>query len=371
MQSSREIRIIGHRGAAGHAPENTEAAILAGLRLGANAIEVDVQFTSDGHAVVFHDRTLERMAGVRGRIRDQSARDLAGYDIGFRFGDDHRGLRILAIEEAAALVPREVELHVEIKEYDPVSSAHLQDLLAALRRRGGIERCLFSSFGEKILSSLRAIDGRARLGLLVSGKALHAVDRAAELACESVHTEAGETGEDLVRACHAAGRKVYPYTANEVVQLRHLLEIGVDGIYTDFPGRLADILEGIGQTRRISFPQPVAEIEPAPIEPGSARPRARRPRRGGGEPPRSGRRREPRGRRPPRHAPGEPPPEQPRPEPVKEAAPEAAPVEPSAAPEGGGPEGLKKKRRRGRRGGRRHRGGRRPGGEGNGGGTPS
>jgi glycerophosphoryl diester phosphodiesterase len=246
--------IIGHRGASGHGPENTEAALLAGLRLGATAIEVDVQFTADGVPVVFHDRSLERMAGVRGRIRDQTARELSGYDVGFRHGDDHRGARILTLDEAAALVPANVGLHVEIKDYDSVSSHHLKELIASLRRRGGLDRCIASSFSEKVLTALRTAEGRIRRGLLVSVAGPDSAKTAADLGCESLHPNADVTDRRLVDECHESGLRVYPYTVNDPGRMRHLIALGVDGLYTDFPARLAEIM---GTTSaRAHRPQP-------------------------------------------------------------------------------------------------------------------
>ena len=335
--------IIGHRGAAGHAPENTEAAILAGIRFGAHALEIDVQFTSDGTPVIFHDRTLERMAGVRGRVRDQSARDLAGYDIGFRFGDEYRGLRILTLDEATRLIPRGVTLHLEIKEYDTVTSSHLKEVLASLKRRSLLDSCVVSSFNEKILSTLRGLEPTLVTGLLVSGKARGAGARAAGIGCSSLHPEAIHTDRALVEECHALGLKVFAYTANDPAQMKNLLELGVDGLYTDFPGRLAEI---VGVRPKESRPLPgrraVRPPAPRPATRGQRPARVTAPRDGVVET-RTG--------APANGATSPPPtPAMPEAQAASEAAVRTAETEEEAA---------QKKRRRGRRGGRRHR--RKPG----------
>ncbi|MBI3450535.1 MAG: hypothetical protein HY049_16690 [Acidobacteria bacterium] len=345
MQVAEGTEIIGHRGAGGHAPDNTESAILAGIRLGATAVEVDVQFTADGLAVVFHDRTLERMAGVRGRIREQTARELAGYDIGFRFGEDHRGLRILTLDECARIVPREMYLHVEIKDYDPVTPAHLKDVVGSLRRRNALDRTVFSSFNDKILVSLRGIDPSLLLGLLVAGRAMGSVSRAAELGCFSLNPEAAQVDAALIEACHAKDLKVYPYTANDPGLMKQLIALGVDGIYTDFPGRLAELVGHAPRPRHVA-PRPQGRAASGPESPREPR----RGRRGASPPDRAA-------AHPRAEATGAPQRDAVEPDDVIEIAP---------APEGAAAEGLltdlpgpdgapRRKRRRGRRGGRRHK----------------
>ena len=261
VQATSGTQIIGHRGAAGHAPENSEAALSAGIRLGATAVEVDVQFTADDVPIVFHDRTLERMAGVKGKIRDNTARELSGYDIGFRFGDEHRGQHILTLEEAAAIVPPGVQIHVEVKDYDPVSAAQLKEMIAILRKRGGIDRCVISSFSEKILGALRTVEGRARRGLLVAGPGKSAPQHASEIGCTSLHPEAGHVTAALVDACKGLDLAVFPYTVNDADQMKHLIAMGVDGIYTDFPGRFAELATRPARPARPAKP-PRAHREP-------------------------------------------------------------------------------------------------------------
>jgi len=423
MPNATGTIIIGHRGAGGHAPENTEAAIIAGLHLGADALEVDVQFTSDGVPVLYHDRTLERMAGVRGKVRDQTARELAGYDVGFKYADEYRGERILTLDEAARLIPRDTFLHVEIKDYDAVTPGNLKEVLSSLKRRGILDRCLIASFNEKILSSVRGLDSKLRLGLLVSGKPQGAAERAVALGCFSLNPEAAHADRALVEECHAKGLKVFAYTPNEPAEMRELIEAGVDGVYTDFPDRMSEVMDGRpragkvppargatraatarssgASSRRDSRPsaakaQPVApeiEIPPEddeeaePIEAAGAADADTEAAKAGAAAPRKRRRGRRGGRRHRRKGDAAPSAGD---APTVSAAPgveEADPIEipdsaeevvdvleiapddaadPDAAGEGGASDQPKKRRRRGRRGGRRHRrggaGGSAPGG---------
>lgn len=92
--------MIGHRGAAGLAPENTLAALKAGIAHGAKFVEVDVQRSSDGVLVVFHDDTLERTTNGHGLLREKTAAELVALDAGSWFGSNFAGERIPTLDEA-------------------------------------------------------------------------------------------------------------------------------------------------------------------------------------------------------------------------------------------------------------------------------
>ncbi|MDH4348563.1 MAG: glycerophosphodiester phosphodiesterase family protein [Gemmatimonadota bacterium] len=112
--------VIGHRGAAGLAPENTIPGFRAGLEAGAEAVELDVHLTSDGVAVVIHDPTLERTTDRRGRIAEMTAEAIQQADAGFRFGSGGeypwrgRGVRVPTLMEVVAAVP-DAPLLIELK----------------------------------------------------------------------------------------------------------------------------------------------------------------------------------------------------------------------------------------------------------------
>jgi glycerophosphoryl diester phosphodiesterase len=252
VQTDPGTQIIGHRGAAGHAPENTAAAIQAGLREGATTIELDIQFSSDGSAVVYHDRTLERMAGVKGRIRDQTLRELSGYDIGFKFGGEFRGLRLLTLDEAARLVPDDVDLLLEVKNYDRVGAKHLRDMAGLLRRRGGLGRCVISSQNEKILAALGTGNGEIRRSLHLEGSSRDGVQRAEALGCYGVRISAEAADGALIESCHARRMKVFVNSVNDPSMMKEVLSRGVDGVATGYPGRLAALLGGHAARARSS-----------------------------------------------------------------------------------------------------------------------
>jgi len=235
--------IIGHRGAAGLAPENTLAAFAAGLAAGADAVEMDVQFTADGYPVVLHDETLERMAGVRSRVRDYVESALRGFDIGFRHGPEFRGQRIPALDEVARLVPAGIEMHVEIKDYEPVREDHLRRMIETLDREGGLARVIFSSPHEETLTDLTRLAPGCRTALLLFRGVKVPTDaarRAAYIGCSAVDPNASLVDDELVDVCHRHNMKVFAFTVNERGTMRKLTQMGVDGVFTDYPDRLRE-----------------------------------------------------------------------------------------------------------------------------------
>lgn len=324
--SSARTKIIGHGGSGGHAPPSSAPTIEKCLELGSGAIELDVQFAADATPVVFHDPTLRRAAGVNGTIRNQDMRELGGYDVGFRYGDRYRGLRLLTLEEAAGLIPDDVDIFIDIKDFDPVNAKQLRGLLSILKQAGGLERCLFTSASEEVLTTLGRTDGSIRRGLKTSDARSESVERAASLGCTSLHPDASSTRRPLVEACRKQGIAIFPHSAHDSRSLRSLVDLEVDGLSTGYPERLGDITSsGRGRGRgRASSPRE-ARREPEPPA----------------ETPAAGREEE---------------------EPIPEAAGEAPASETAPAPGGAGEtgeasagpsDGQKKRRRRGRRGGKR------------------
>jgi glycerophosphoryl diester phosphodiesterase len=165
--AAQEKLLIAHRGASAHAPENTQAAIDAALGLGADVIEIDVQFSRDLVPVVIHDGTLQRTtnvaavfptrsrvspAGVREwRVRDFTVRDLRRLDAGFWFSPQFRGARILTLTEALRHIGGRAAVIVDIKtprdlQFGRVTASHrLAAAIAAADRRNAADWVAVSS----------------------------------------------------------------------------------------------------------------------------------------------------------------------------------------------------------------------------------
>ena len=109
------MEIIAHRGAFGYAPENTISAFKLAVKMGAKAIEIDVQMTKDREIVVYHDYFLGRTINGKGLIMNKTLSELKKLDAGLWFSDKYKGKKIPTLEEVLKAVPEDVELHIEIK----------------------------------------------------------------------------------------------------------------------------------------------------------------------------------------------------------------------------------------------------------------
>lgn len=224
-----DLLCIGHRGAMGHAPENTLASFACALAIGAPCVELDVQAV-DGRLLVFHDDRLERCTDGRGAFAAASFESLRALDAG-------NGERIPTLEEVVALVGRRAGVNIELK--GPGTAALVARFLSQLRAAGGPDDLMLaSSFDLGRLRDLRAIDGAARIGLLCRRWSPSILDAALELQAWSIHLALSQADAARVALIKTAGLRCLVYTANTPGDLRRLREMGVDGVFSDFPERV-------------------------------------------------------------------------------------------------------------------------------------
>jgi glycerophosphoryl diester phosphodiesterase len=161
------MRVVGHRGAAGRAPENTLASFEAAAAIGVDAIELDVHLSRDGHLVVIHDQNLARTTNGQGLVHEHTLAQLQTLDAGSWFDPAFAGERIPAFEEVLVRFGPRVALQVEIKgKTEGVTEA----TLAALRKHDLLDSVLITSFILECLPRVRAAAPAARIGALVWGR---------------------------------------------------------------------------------------------------------------------------------------------------------------------------------------------------------
>lgn len=228
--------VIAHRGASGERPENTLSAYALAVEQGADMIEIDLHRTRDEAIVVTHDELLEGLGGA-GEIAGATLADVRALDAG-------DGERIPTLDEVLDAFGGRIAFNLELKRATQRDYPGLeQATLDAVRQRGLLAGMLFSSFYDPVLARLRALAPAARIGLLLSHKFPHgAIARAQALGAEAIHPEDSVTTPELVREAHAAGLLVHVFTVDEETELRRFLAMGVDGIFTNFPGRLRTLV---------------------------------------------------------------------------------------------------------------------------------
>jgi glycerophosphoryl diester phosphodiesterase len=235
MLSGRFIN-WGHRGSSGHAPENTLAAFHLAVQMGANGIECDLRESQDGQLIVFHDPTLKRIASRPEAVRHLSVKELKRIDIGSWFSNRYKGERIPTLFQLIEQIPSPTLLNLEIKKVTPKK---MLDMVYKYNAQG---RVLFSSFDYKVLNRIRSLDSSAAIGYLVEEGVTGAViQRAREMQAISVHLSWKKVTPKTIHRIHEAGFLVHSYTVNEVDQMTRLVEMGLDGCFTNYPDRLSTL----------------------------------------------------------------------------------------------------------------------------------
>lgn len=238
-----------HRGGAGDEPENTLAAFAAAVRLGYRYVETDVHATADGVLLAFHDERLDRVTNRRGPVAELPWAEVARARVAGREP-------IPRLEELLAVWP---QLRVNI---DPKHDAAVEPLVAVLRRPGVLERVCVGSFSGRRLARLRAALGpglctslgpRGVAGLrLASWGAPGAGElvRAEGADCVQVPIRRGIiplVDRRFIQTAHRSGLPVHVWTVNEPVEMVRLLDLGVDGLMTDRPILLREVLVARGE----------------------------------------------------------------------------------------------------------------------------
>jgi glycerophosphoryl diester phosphodiesterase len=230
---------IGHRGAAGQAPENTLTSFRRALEIGVDAVELDVQLSADDELVVIHDEVLDRTTSGLGPVCARSWAELAQMDAGAWYGAAFRGERIPRLAEVLELVGDAALVNVEIKAARDLG--RIEPLLLDLVRGAGAERrVVFSSFHPAALRTVRRLASWAAIAVLWDHRpAMDALAVAAELGALTVNPGRRLVDAELVEAAHARDLGVWVWTVNEPSHMRRLLALGVDALFSDYPERFA------------------------------------------------------------------------------------------------------------------------------------
>jgi len=248
------IQVIGHRGAAGVAPENTIDSIEHGIAGGAQAIEVDVHVSTCGTLVTIHDDTLDRTTDGVGPVEQLDLQQLQALDAGFRFSPDHglsqpfrgSGFKIPTLDaavEAAGKLP----MIIEVK--SPGAGRALAKWLAG---RNDVDRFLVGGFDHFAVAPAAAVarwqcaTERDLKPFVLLGKLGLSPKVRPEINAFMVPVRKGAlriVTKRFVTRAHSLGIGVYVWTINRPDEMRSLLELGIDGLISDVPARVRRIHE--------------------------------------------------------------------------------------------------------------------------------
>jgi glycerophosphoryl diester phosphodiesterase len=243
-----------HRGGACDEPENTLPAFANAVGLGYRWLETDAHVTRDGHVVAFHDDILDRVTDRRGAISDLPLTEVRAADAAWTFspyGDGTfprrgRGIQVPTLAELLESWP-DVRVNIDAK-----SDAVVVPLASLLRRMGVLDRVCVGSFSDARIARVRRLLGDS-VCTSMGPRAVAAARIAAWggrmprlgadcLQVPPAHGRVALVDGSLVRAAHRAGLQVHVWTIDDAQEMERLLDLGVDGLMTDRPEVLRDVL---------------------------------------------------------------------------------------------------------------------------------
>jgi glycerophosphoryl diester phosphodiesterase len=235
-----------HRGASGHAPQNTLAAFLLAAEMGADGIEFDVHLSRDGEVVVIHDDTVDATTDGRGRVSAMTVAELQALDAGGWFAPAFAGQRIPTLQQVIDAVGHRVWLNIEIKVeagYHPL--AQEAETVRLIEDNGILDRTLISSFSLSSLRRVRRLNPSIPLGLLY-GRARPAMWltllRWLGVPYDALHPHFGMVDARYVARARRLGAPVNAWTVNEREDMQRLIDLGVQGIITNYPDVLDELI---------------------------------------------------------------------------------------------------------------------------------
>jgi glycerophosphoryl diester phosphodiesterase len=231
------VLVIAHRGASGHAPENTLGAFKKAVAMGATFIETDLQLSRDARFVAIHDATLNRTTNGQGIVHDMTLAELRRLDAGSWFGSEYTGERIPTLEELLAFSKKnDVVFYLELKPGGSWGGEHA--LIGALRESGEIPRSVVISFDATVVLNLRKIEPTLMTGLLYEGVIENPLEKAVEVGARQLLVRGDLVTPVLLAEARKKDLQVVCWTVNHPAHMRMLVAAGVDGIMSDYPDRL-------------------------------------------------------------------------------------------------------------------------------------
>jgi glycerophosphoryl diester phosphodiesterase len=222
--------IIGHKGASGHAPENTLLSFRKAWQYSADMIELDLHETLDGELVCIHDSTVDRTTNGKGEVHSLTFSELKELDAG-------NGEKIPLLEEVLEFAKGKLQVNIELK----VSEVE-KKVLGIVERYRMFSDVIISSFYHATLTIIRNLSDLATTAILINKPKDDLVQYALDLKANAINPHYELDIAEIVDDAHRVGLKVYPWTVNESDAMKRLFSLQVDGLITDFPDRAANIL---------------------------------------------------------------------------------------------------------------------------------
>jgi len=224
------MKVIGHRGAAGLAPENTFAGFDLALELGVDGLETDVQRTKDGKLVLFHDDRLDKTTSGTGVLQETSWQELQQLDAGSWFDTKYTGERVPLLLEALKRYGARTYLDLEVKQIG------IEDeVLSLVEQLKLLDRITFTSQDFPTLCNIKKKNPLARVGYITADVSEENLTRVVGARIQVFCPRAEKVTRYLVDQCHSLGLFVRACGKRNTELMRSAISAGVDGMTFDFP----------------------------------------------------------------------------------------------------------------------------------------
>lgn len=237
------MRIYAHRGCSGTYPENTLVALRAAAELPITGVEIDVHLTKDGEIVVIHDEKVNRTTDGKGYIKDMTLSEVRKLDAGSWFSEQYAGERIPTLDEVFDIFETtnhrlNIELKTDVFPYVGLVGK-VMDLAA---RRGFTDRILLSSFNHEDIQTI-ALKKTVESAILTLDVYVDVYDYARVVGTNRIHMSLPGAFRRMATDALQKGAIVYVYTVNKLEYATQLQQIGIHGIFTDYPEKMVAELE--------------------------------------------------------------------------------------------------------------------------------
>tara|TARA_B100000579_G_scaffold432728_1_gene450108 strand:- start:375 stop:1097 length:723 start_codon:yes stop_codon:yes gene_type:complete len=233
--------VCAHRGASGTHPENTLEAFNEAIKLGCEMIEFDVRMTKDEHLVLLHDPLVDRTTNGNGPIWELLYSEVLDLNVYFEnafLSDTH----IPTLDEVLNMIPSNIRLNVHVYP-GPEGSNDIVNAVCSDIRTRDLYGSAFIAGTDEVVESVIRIDERVNRCLLGSqGRIDSYAQKARDYGCTSVQPLNSLTTKDFCSSAKELGLEVHPFYADEQIEMQRLIECGVDGILTNYPNLLKNLL---------------------------------------------------------------------------------------------------------------------------------
>jgi glycerophosphoryl diester phosphodiesterase len=251
--NNRNPIVVAHRGASGYAPENTMAAIKKAITMGVDMIEIDVQLSKDNEVVLMHDLTVDRTTNGKGKVRDLYLEEIKKLDAGKWFSSEFSGEKVPTLEEVIQAINGQCKLLIEVKRVKSKKLEIENKIVQLINKYNAYNWCIVQSFETQVIKNIQALDKSIECHKLVtmniSVLPLHIDSRIKTGTIykyknvQSINPYFKMLNKRKVKKIHSYGQKVITWTVNEPEDMKRMIEMGVDGIITNYPDRLIQLLK--------------------------------------------------------------------------------------------------------------------------------